>query len=69
MKPNMGTTDRVVRTVIALAIAGLYFSGRIGGTLALVLLVVAVLFFVTSAAARCPGYLPFGISTLKKPQA
>jgi hypothetical protein len=69
MQPNMGTADRVVRAVVALVIAGLYFTGRISGTLAIVLMVVAVLFFVTSAAARCPGYLPFGISTLKKPPA
>jgi uncharacterized membrane protein YtjA (UPF0391 family) len=69
MNPNMGTVDRVLRVVVALVIAALYFTGRIGGTLALVLIVVAVAFFVTSLAARCPGYLPFGLSTMKKPPA
>ena len=69
MKPNMGTADRVVRIVIAIAIAFLYVTGRISGTLAIVLGVLAVLLVLTSAAGRCPGYLPFGLSTRKKPTA
>lgn len=67
MKKNMGTTDRLIRTLIALGIAGLYFTGRIGGTLAIVLSVVAVVFLVTSSVAWCPAYVPMGWSTCKKP--
>ena len=67
MQPNMGTLDRVLRVAVALVIGALYFTGRISGTLAIVLVVVAVLFLLTSAAARCPGYLPFGLSTKKGP--
>ena len=67
MQPNMGTLDRVLRLAVALVIGALYFTGRISGTLAIVLVVVAVLFLLTSAAARCPGYLPFGLSTKKGP--
>jgi antitoxin VapB len=37
MKTNMGTSDRVIRTGAALAIAALYFTGRISGTLTIVL--------------------------------
>jgi hypothetical protein len=66
MKPNMGSVDRTLRIIVALAIAALYFTGRISGTLAAVLAVVAVVFFVTSLAARCPAYLPFGWSSRKK---
>jgi len=66
MKENMGTADRVVRTVIALVIVVLLLTGRISGTLALILGIVAVVFLVTSAFARCPSYLPFGISTRKE---
>lgn len=66
MKPNMGTADRLIRTVIALAIVALLLSGRLSGTLAIVLGVVAMVFLVTSAVARCPGYLPLGISTCKE---
>ena len=66
MKKNMGTADRVVRILIALAIAGLYFTGRISGTLAIVLGIVAVMFLLTSLVGSCPGYLPLGLSTCKR---
>jgi hypothetical protein len=35
----------------------------LGGTLALILGIVAVLFLLTSLVSFCPSYLPFGIST------
>jgi hypothetical protein len=66
MQANMGTADRVLRAVVALVIAALYFTGRISGTLAIVLLAVAVVFFLTAAVARCPAYLPFGLSTRRQ---
>ena len=66
MKANMGTADRAVRTVIALAIAALYFTHRISGTVAIVLGIFALVFLITSFVSWCPAYLPFGISTLKK---
>ena len=68
MRKNMGTADRVIRTLIAIGIGVLYFTGRIGGTLAIILGVVAIAFLVTSLAARCPAYVPLGMSTHKKPQ-
>ena len=67
MTRNMGTVDRVVRGVAALAIGVLYFTGRISGTLAIVLGVVAVAFLASSLVGTCPGYLPFGFSTRKQP--
>ena len=48
MTPNMGTVDRTIRILVAIGIAVLYFTGRIGGTLAIVLGVMAVVFVVTS---------------------
>ncbi len=66
MKKNMGTTDRVVRTVIAVVIGLFYFTGTISGTLAVVLSIVAIAFLLTSAIGFCPLYAPFGISTKKK---
>jgi len=65
MMRNMGTADRVVRTLIALAIAVLYFTDKISGTLAIVLGIVAIAFVLTSLAGWCPSYLPFGLSTRK----
>jgi hypothetical protein len=66
MKQNMGTADRVIRTLVAIVIAVLYFTGVIGGTLALILGILAVIFLLTSLVSWCPAYLPFGISTAAK---
>jgi hypothetical protein len=66
MKKNMGTIDRVIRTVIAVVIAVLYFTGQISGTIAIVLGIVAVAFLLTSLVGWCPIYNPFGISTRKE---
>ena len=66
MTRNMGTVDRVVRAVAAIAIGVLYFTGRISGTLAIVLGVMAVAFLASSLVGSCPGYLPFGFSTRKQ---
>ena len=69
MKPNMGTVDRAVRVVVALAVGALYLTGTISGTVGIVALVVAVVFLGTSAVGSCPAYLPLGLSTRKDPPA
>ena len=66
MKKNMGTVDKVVRILVAIVIAGLYFANLISGTVAIILLVLAGIFILTSFISFCPLYLPFGISTRKK---
>jgi len=60
---NMGTLDRVVRLIAVAAVIGAYGLGLIGGTLALILGAVAVVFLLTSLIGTCPAYLPFGLST------
>jgi hypothetical protein len=65
MTKNMGTVDRLIRFIVAIVIGVLYFTGRINGTMAIVLGVIAVAFIATSFVAWCPGYLPFGFSTRK----
>lgn len=67
MKKNMGTADRLIRTGIAVGVAALYLTGRIGGTLAIVLGIVAVVFVATSFIGWCPAYHPLGLSTCKEP--
>ena len=63
MKKNMGTIDKVIRILVAIAVAVLYFAGIISGTVAIVLLTLAVIFILTSVISFCPLYLPFGINT------
>ena len=66
MKKNMGTLDRIIRLILVAVVLLLYFTGVIGGTLAIILGVLAAIFFLTSLFSFCPLYLPFGISTRKK---
>ena len=63
MKKNMGTTDRVIRIILAAVIATLYFTNVLSGTLGLVLLILAGIFVLTSLVGFCPLYAPFGLST------
>ena len=63
MKKNMGTIDRVIRTLIALAVGALYFTGQIGGLTAAVLGGLSVIFLLTSIVGSCPLYTLFGLST------
>jgi len=66
MKKNMGSTDKIIRIIIALAIGVLYYTGTITGTTALVLGIFAAIFAITSLISFCPLYVIFGISTCKK---
>lgn len=66
MKKNIGTIDKVVRILIAVAVAVLYFTHIISGTLGIVLLILAGVLVLTSLVGICPLYLPFGLSTQKK---
>jgi hypothetical protein len=69
MEKNIGTIDRVIRASIAVLIAILYFTGKISGTVAVILGIVAVAFLLTSFIGWCPIYKPFGISTCKSPKS
>lgn len=63
MKKNMGNMDRTLRFVVAAALIALFYTGTISGVLGIVLVVLAVVFFLTSFIGVCPLYLPFGLST------
>lgn len=65
MKKNMGAVDRIIRVVIAVVIAVLYFTNILTGTLGIVLLIIAGVFLLTSLFSFCPLYLPFGLRTTK----
>jgi uncharacterized membrane protein len=65
MTKNMGTIDRVLRSLLAVVIGILIVMGKITGVLAIVLGVFSVVFLVTSFVAWCPAYVPFRISTRK----
>lgn len=66
MKKNMGSSDKVVRLLIAIVIVGLYFTNIISGIVTIILLAIAGIFILTSFMSFCPLYFPFGISTRGK---
>ena len=66
MKKNVGTIDKVIRILIAVAIAVLYFTDVITGIVGIVLLALAIIFVLTSLLSFCPIYWPFGLSTRSK---
>ena len=65
MKKNMGTADRVIRSLIAVVIGILLLTGTISGVLGTILGIFGVIFLATSLVSFCPLYVPFSISTLK----
>ena len=66
MKKNMGTVDKTLRVFAAAVIALLFFTNVISGTVAIILMIIAVMFIVTSFISFCPMYPLFGINTRKK---
>ena len=69
MKKNMGSTDKIVRIIIAAVIGYLYYTEVITGTLGIVLLVLAAIFVLTSFVSYCPLYSPFKINTCKRKES
>jgi hypothetical protein len=65
MTRNVGTTDKIIRIVLAALIAVLYLTNVISGTLAIVLLIFAVILVLTSFFSFCGIYTLLGISTCK----
>ncbi|GAP41896.1 hypothetical protein TBC1_1122 [Lentimicrobium saccharophilum] len=65
MKKNIGNTDKLIRLVLALVVAVLYFLNVISGTLAIVLGVFALVMVLTSLMNFCGLYAIFGCSTCK----
>jgi hypothetical protein len=65
MRKNMGNADRIIRVIIVVIIAALYFTNVITGTLGIVLLALAGIFVLTSLFSFCPLYAAFGLSTCK----
>lgn len=68
MKHNMGNIDRIVRVLIAVLIAVLFFTNTITGTMGYVFLVIGGIFLLTSLVGSCPLYSLVGVNTcsLKK---
>jgi len=63
MKKNMGSADRIIRILIAVAAVALYATNTLTGTLGIVLIAIAGIFLLTSIVSFCPLYAIFGMKT------
>lgn len=66
MKANMGNTDRIIRVILAIVFAALYFTGTVAGTWGTVLVVLGGIFLATSVISFCPLYTLVGVNTCRK---
>jgi len=67
MKPNVGTTDKIIRLALAVLALILYFFTSFGtGVMGIILLVVAGLLVVTSLINFCPLYFVLRLKTNNK---
>ena len=48
MKKNVGSTDKIIRIVLAIVFAALFFTGTVTGVLGYVLLTLGAIFVLTS---------------------
>ena len=62
-KKNMGTADRIFRSIVALVVVVLIAAKVVTGVWAIVLGVLAAIFLLTSIVSFCPLYYPFGFRT------
>lgn len=66
MKKSVGTTDRLLRVVVAIAaVIGASILGYTSGW-GIALLAIGVIMVVTSATEYCPIYSALGISTISQ---
>lgn len=63
MNANVGSTDKIVRVVLALAAFVFAFVTGLGSVLGIVLLVVGVVLGATALTGFCPIYRVLGMST------
>lgn len=64
MKKNIGNLDRIVRIILAVVFAALYFMQVITGTVGLILLIAGGVLLATALVDFCPLYKIFGINTI-----
>jgi len=63
MKYNIGKTDLIIRVILSVSIAILYFLNIFKGTIANIALPISVILFFTATRGCCPLYAIFGFGT------
>jgi len=65
MTVNMASWDRIVRFVVAVIFGYLFFTKMVSGVVGIVLLIIAIVFLLSSLVGFCPLYKVFNFSTKK----
>jgi hypothetical protein len=66
MRTNVGTSDRLVRFLLAALLIGLFVGGVFSGVFGWMAFGLGVVLAITGITRVCPLYLPFGIRTSSK---
>lgn len=66
MTTNVGSADRIIRTLLAIVFGILILTGQVEGTLAIILGIIAAVLLLTSAVSVCPLYMLLKTSTVKQ---
>lgn len=68
MQKNIGSTDKIIRIILAAVFFYLYFTGTVTGVIGTILLILGIAFVVTSIIGFCGLYKVLGISTCPAPK-
>lgn len=66
MKKNIGSTDKIVRLLLAVAGIAVYATNTVTGTWGLVILIVGLILGLTALINFCPIWAAFGVNTSSK---
>lgn len=66
MKQNIGSSDRIIRLILAIVMTGLFLGKLVNDTVGIILVLLSAVFLVTGMTKFCPIYLPFKINTNRK---
>ena len=66
MKKNVGTIDKVIRIIFAIAVIVLFLTNVISDVLGMVLLAVSAILVATSMLGVCPLYMILRLNTAEK---
>ena len=63
MKSNVGTTDKLIRIILAVVLGTLFLTNTVSDTLGMVFLIFAIVLIATSLISFCPLYTLLGVNT------
>ncbi|MEP0006344.1 MAG: DUF2892 domain-containing protein [Balneola sp.] len=69
MKKNIGSADKIVRLLLAVAGIGIYFTDTVTGTWGLVILIVGLILGLTALINFCPIWATFGVKTTPRSES